>query len=120
MAVARHSCFASATHGLRTPWGEWPRGVSPLGSRRTGREPLSSPGSHCPAVGPHDPPVGKQLRLASGDAHQPPSCSPAVTAQPLVLPLGPANKVLVDAPEKRTQLGLVEAPVIVDPPLHDF
>src|SRR5438093_7464613 len=82
--------------------GEWPRGVSPLGSRRTVQEPLSSHSSHCPALGPHaQPPVCKQLRLASGDAHQPSLGLPSVAAQPFVFPLGPSNEILVDALEKR-------------------
>src|SRR5262249_25517847 len=87
---------------------------------RTVREPLGSHGSHCPAVGAHaQTPVRKQPRLASSDARQPPSCPLAVAAQPVVLPFGPSNEILVDASEKWTQLGLVEASVVIDPPLHD-
>ena len=39
--------------------------------------------------------------------------------QPLVFPLGPTHQILVDASEERIQPGLVEAPVVVDPALHD-
>ena len=44
---------------------------------------------------------------------------PTVPVQPFVLPHGPTHEVVVDASENRIQHGLVEAPVIVDPPLHD-
>src|ERR1051326_469397 len=83
--------------------GEWPGGINPPGSRRTGHEPRSSPGSHCPAVGQHaQVPVSKQLRITSCDFHQPPSRPPVVAMQPLVFPPGPSNEILVDAPEKWT------------------
>src|ERR1700730_3887417 len=43
-----------------------------------------------------------------------------MAAQPFLLPHGPSNEILVHASEKRIQPGLVEASVVVDPPLHDF
>jgi hypothetical protein len=59
-------------------------GVSPLGSLRTVLELLDSHGSHCPAVGPHaQSPMGKQLRFASCDAHQPPLGPPGVAVHRL-------------------------------------
>jgi len=39
---------------------------------------------------------------------------------PFVFPLGPSNEILVDASKKWIQHRLVEASVIVDPPLHHF
>src|SRR5215211_5537282 len=100
--------------------GESPGGVAPPGARRTRRERLRSPGSHRPAVGAHaEPPVGEQVRLASCDVSQEPARSGGAAAQPLELPHGPANEVFVDPSEKPDQLGAVEAPVIVDPPLDD-
>jgi hypothetical protein len=36
--------------GGKLPEGEWRRGISPLRSLRTGREPRDSSGSHCPAM----------------------------------------------------------------------
>src|SRR5689334_24879135 len=96
--------------------GEWPGGISPPGSRRTGQELLSSPGSHCPAFGQHaQPPVRKEFRLASCDAHQPLFSPPPVAVQSFVLPLGPSHEILVDATEKRMQPSLVKASVVVDP-----
>src|SRR5512132_3561755 len=93
-------------------------GVTPPGPRRTVREPLGSPGSHHPALRPHaQPPMREQPRLASGDLRQEPSGPPALVAQPLVLPHGPANKDLVAVPDGGMQRGLVEPPVVADPPL---
>lgn len=39
--------------------------------------------------------------------------------QPLMLPHGPPSEVLVETSEEGIQLRLVEAPVLVDPPVHD-
>jgi len=72
-------------------------GITPPGARRTGREPLSSSGSHRPTVGARaEPPVGEQAGLASVDVGQEPACFGGVAAQPLVLPAGPTNEVFVD------------------------
>src|SRR6266851_3693324 len=43
-----------------------------------------------------------------------------MAAQPFVLPLGPSHEIRVDASEQWSQRGLVEASVVVDPPLHDL
>ena len=62
--------------------GESPGGVAPPGARRTRREPLSSPGSHRPAVRAHpEPPVGEQAGLASGDVSEEPACPGRAAAQ---------------------------------------
>src|SRR6266566_1977101 len=115
---------ASLRHarGYRPPplQGESPGGISPPGARRTVREPLDSYGSHCPAVRPEtEPPVDEEVRLASRDVRQHPPSPHLVASQPLVLPPSPTNQVFVERPESRMQLGLVETPVVVDPPLHD-
>ena len=100
--------------------GEWPEGVSPSGSRRTEREPLDSLSSHCPAIGPREPPMSKQRRIAARDAHQPALCPFGMASQPLVFQFVPAHKLCVDASEEWIQPGPVEAPVVVDPSLHNF
>ncbi len=64
--------------------------------------------------------MSKQRRLAARDAHQPALCPFGMASQPLVFPLGPTHEVCVDASEEWIQPGLVEAPVIVDPSLHNF
>src|SRR6185437_6286284 len=104
----------------RSLTGEWPGGVSPPGSLRTGREPLDSSGSHHPVLGPHtQPPVGEEGWVTSRDVLQPSHRPEQVAVQSLVLPCGPTLEVAVDAFEEGIQHGLVEAPVVVDPALHD-
>src|SRR5207253_9859377 len=65
------------------------------------------------------PPAGEAVRPASCDVRQHPPSPHLVASQPLVLASSPTNEVFVERPESRIQLGLVEAPVVVDPPLHD-
>ena len=97
------TCSGSTTSisGLTpTSLGESPGGIAPPGARRTGREPLSSSGSHRPTVGARaEPPVGEQARFPSKDGSQEPACLGGVAAQPLVLPSGPTNEVFVDPSE---------------------
>jgi len=94
--------------------GESPGGVAPSGARRTRREPLSSPGSHRPAVGARAQSAAReQARLASVDGGQEPARLGGMAAQPFVSPHGPTNEVVVDPSEKPDQVGAVEAPVEV-------
>src|SRR6266568_4767326 len=89
-------------------------------SRRTVRKPLGLHGSHRPAIGfEAEAPVSEQSRVALGGAGQEFPCSSFASAQPFVLPAGPAHQMLVDAPQEGIQHRLVEAAVIVDPPLHN-
>ena len=98
---------------------ESPGGVSPPGARRTRREPLSSPGSHRPAVRAHaEAPVREQAGLASGDVSDEPARPVWSAAQPFVFPHGPPHERVVEVAEDRIQHGLVEASVIVDPALE--
>ena len=80
--------------------GESPGGIAPPGARRTGHEPLSSSGSHRPAVGARaEPPVCEQAWLSSEDGGQGPACFGGVAAQPLVFPRRPSDEVFVDPSE---------------------
>ncbi len=98
--------------------GESPGGVSPPGARRTRREPLSSPGSHRPAIRAHTPaPVSEQARLAACDVSDEPARPGLVAAQAFVFPHGPPHEHLVEVAKDRIQHGLVEASRIVDPAL---
>ncbi len=90
------------------------RGSYPSASRRTGRERLRSSGSHRPAVGSHEVPVGEEAGVASCDACQPPFRPPEVPVQPLVLPHGPTNETVVEMSQDGIQRGLVEAPAVAD------
>src|SRR6266542_1840432 len=95
-------------------------GILPPGPRRPRRAPLDSPRSHRPAIRPQPtPPMGEQVRVPSRDGGQPPPGPGGAAPQPLVLPLSPTNQVVVERPERRVQRRAVEAPVVVDPPLHD-
>src|SRR5205807_4982764 len=99
--------------------GESPGGISPPGARRTRREPLSSPGSHRPAIRAQPPaPVREQARLASGDVSDEPARPGAVAAQAFVFPHGPPHERVVEVAKDRIQHGLVEAPKVVDPALE--
>jgi hypothetical protein len=64
--------------------------------------------------------VREQVGRSPGDLGQPCHRAPLAVAQPLfVLPADPPHQVVVEPPEEVEQPGLVEAPVVVDPPLHD-
>ena len=75
--------------------GESPRGISPRGARRTVREPLDSYSSHHGATPHPHLPVGKQLRITSRNARDPPRRPTEMMAQLLVFPLGPEGKISV-------------------------
>lgn len=64
------------------------------------------------------PPVHKEAWFAPCDAGQPLHRPGVMATQPRVLPHGPTNEMLVEASEYGIQHGLVEAPIIVEPPLH--
>src|SRR3954463_12906823 len=86
----------------------------------TGLEPLDSSGSHRPAVRTSaEPPVREQPGRSPGDLGQPCHRAPFSAFEPFVLAAGPPHQVLVEPPQEVEQPGLVEAPVVVDPPLHD-
>src|ERR1022692_5074405 len=101
---------------LREPGGE-----IPPGSRRTGLEPLDSSGSHCPAVRTRaEPPVREQPgRPQCGPGQQFHRAALAVAQPFVVFPACPPDHVVVEPPQEVEQPGAVEAPIIVDPPLHD-
>src|SRR5664280_2249275 len=100
--------------------GESAGGIAPPAARRTVRKPLGLHGSHRPAIRfEAEAPVSEQARRASGDADQEEPCPFLASAEPFELAHGPAHQVVVDAPQKGIQHGLVEAPIEVDPPLHD-
>ena len=61
--------------------GESRRGVSPPRARRTGREALTSSGSHCPATPLQKPPVGEQPWLSPRNASDPMRCVPPMASQ---------------------------------------
>lgn len=58
------------THRRRSGRESRPRGFSPRGARRTGRDTLASSGSHQRATALHGP-VGEQVRTATGDRRDP-------------------------------------------------
>src|SRR5205809_6792817 len=99
--------------------GESPGGISPPGALRSGREPLDSSGSHHPALG-STPRRQWAKRVGSGCARLAKNlrARPA-RPQPLVLPRGPTNEVVVDMSERPDQRRRIEAAVVVDPPPHD-
>ena len=61
--------------------GESRRGVSPPRARRTGREALTSSGSHCPATPLQKPLVGEQPWLSPRNASDPMRCLPPMASQ---------------------------------------
>src|SRR5216683_1331886 len=100
--------------------GESAGGISPPAARRTGLEPLGSSGSRRPAIRTcAESPVREQAGRSVGDLGQPCHRTPFPALEPFIFPASPPHQVPVEPPEEAEQLGLVEAPVIVDPPLHD-
>jgi hypothetical protein len=67
-------------------------GTAPSAARRTRREPLDSPGSHCSNRKiPSPAPVRKQSRGSALDAVKPDESPELVTTQAFVFPHGPTN-----------------------------
>ena len=61
----------------------------------------------------------EQVGRSSGDLGQPRHRPAFPALEPFVFPAGPPHQVPVEPAEEVEQPGAVEAPVVVDPPLHD-
>src|ERR1017187_10506656 len=94
--------------------GESPRGVSPRGARRTGRDTLASSSSHHGAAA-FAGPVCKQVRTAARDFRNPLSCTPDMFAQFLVFLSGPFDQFLIQLADHRVKLCTVVPSVVLEP-----
>src|SRR6266542_1244227 len=63
--------------------------------------------------------MSEEPRCPFRNEYYPASRSSVAAVQPFVLPRGPSDNVVVNTTEKWIQPGLVEATVIIDPPLHN-
>ena len=96
--------------------GESAEGTAPSAARRTRRESLDSPGSHCSNhKRPIPTPVSKQCRSSAFDTIQPGKSPSLVTAQTLEFPHGPTNDYPVDVLRDRLKLRTSKPAVVRHP-----
>ena len=107
----------AATSSRASPrMGESAEGTAPSAARRTRRESLDSPGSHCfnrerPAPAPMD----EQAGLSPLHTVEPIECSGLVTAQALVFPHGPTDDDPVQIIRDRLELRAPKTTVVPHP-----
>jgi len=89
-----------------------------LPGHTTGREPLSSHGSHSRATLPTKLPVSKEPQSAPRAAQQPLLRSPKMVSKLLVFPR-PSGKHAVEVPSERVEPRAVKPPVVLDPAPDD-
>lgn len=96
--------------------GESATGTAPMAARRTRREPLDSPGSHCSDhERPAPAPMRKQRGESALDARKPGKRPVLMPAQAFVFPHGPTNNHPVDMSRDRLKFGSTKPTVVRHP-----
>src|ERR1700731_1419814 len=111
-----HCCTREETPANPEPstYGESRGGISPPRAPKTVREPLDSHGFRCSASDIEEPPMSKEGWIGAANPGQPFSRSFGTFAQALELPARPADQVVIDAQQSRSQLHSIELAVVVD------